>query len=64
MKAVSEEEEEEEEEDNDNLERNAVPTVSDWMKAVREPDWAVWEEGDQPGDPDRNLRIRDRPEIS
>ena len=59
MKAVREKEDN----NNNNLARNAVPTVSDWMKTVREPDGAVWEESDQPGDPDRNLCIRDRPEI-
>ena len=41
MKAVSEEEEENNDNDNNNLARNAVPTVSDWMKTVREPDGAV-----------------------
>ena len=38
-------------------------TIADWMKAVCEPDGAVGQECDQPGDGDCNLGIRDCPGI-
>ena len=48
---------------NVNFGNELIRTVSNGMKAVCKPYWAVWQESDQPGDTDRNLRIRDRPEI-
>ena len=48
---------------NVNFGNELIRTVSNGMKAVCKPYWAVWQESDQPCDANGNLGIRDRPEI-